>query len=331
MASSSPVDILFINPTVAGYNYPHAPLGLAELKAFIQARGFSAAAYDAWGLAADEDMIANALVSMPARAIGITVTSFTLDNVKRIVALARRTAAHTPIICGGPHPSYDPANFLRFNPDVDAVVFGEGEETLAELLKILNDRSLWRGVQGLAYRLPDESATVNPPRNARLNLDDLPFPDFASFPLRRYKPHAPYGRRQPFFNLITSRGCPFACSFCSNAVFGRHVRLKSAGRVFEEVSWVHREFGAREVHFYDDVFTINKDRASDFCERMIASRLPVGWSMTTRVDLVSEELLRLAYRAGCRLVTFGVESGDDAILLRAGKSYTTEQIGRAHV
>jgi len=329
MATLPELDILLVNPAVADYPYPHLPLGLAELKAWLDQREFRTAVLDTWAEGLSDLQIRDFIEVRPSSALGITVTSFTLDHAKRIAAIAKSVAPAMRVIAGGPHPSYDPANFLTYNPDFDVVVVGEGEATLAALLSAGTDASKLSQIDGLAFRGPDGRLSVNPPRQTRMDLDALPLPAFGAFPVQRYLPHAPYGRRKPYFNLISSRGCPFTCVFCSNSVFGQRVRLKSAARVYQEVEWVRTSFGAREVHFYDDVFTINAGRVMEFCNLMIANRNPVIWSCTTRVDLVTQEMLHLMRKAGCWLVTFGVESGSDAVLRLVDKKYTKDQVRAA--
>jgi anaerobic magnesium-protoporphyrin IX monomethyl ester cyclase len=327
-SSNNPV-IVFINPAVQNYYFPHLPLGLAELSAYVQRAGFIVSAIDAWAEKSTDAELRDFFCLHQIPAVGITITSFTMPDAKRIAGIIKSASPATLVVAGGHHPSYDPENYLKFNPQFDCVIFGEGEETCVDWLSRLHDRQSWRHIKGLAYREDDSHIRTNPPRDPLPRLDDLPLPNFTGFPLEKYTPHAPYGRRKPYFNLISSRGCPYACTFCSKSVFGRHIRLKSAQRVVEEIDYVCGTYGAKEVHFYDDVFTINKERLAQICNMLLEKKRDVIWSCTTRVDLVDREMLALMKRAGCWLVTFGVESGSDAILGNIDKSYTTAQVRTA--
>ncbi len=163
------------------------------------------------------------------------------------------------------------------------------------------------------------------PRSPIKNLDDLPKPAREMFNLDLYRPHPPYGRKWRYMNEITSRGCPFQCAYCSKSVFGSTFRAMSPDRVVSDIVELVERYDVREIHFYDDDFTLKRERAFEIFEKLARADTKVIWSCTTRCDLVDPELLRLMKRAGCWMISYGVESGNDRLLqiIRKGISKTT--------
>jgi radical SAM superfamily enzyme YgiQ (UPF0313 family) len=160
-------------------------------------------------------------------------------------------------------------------------------------------------------------------------LDSLPRPARHLFPLEKYHPHAPYGRRWRYVNEITSRGCPFHCAYCSKSVFGDSYRAFSPERVVDDIRELVARYHVREIHFYDDDLTMNRKRAVEIMERMTAAKLDLIWSCTTRCDLVDAELLGLMKKAGCWMISYGIESGNEALRNTVEKGVSREQIEAA--
>ena len=183
-------------------------------------------------------------------------------------------------------------------------------------------------VKGLLYR--DNGKIINNGRAAPIkNLDALPFPARDLFPLFKYRTHPPYRLHNAYATLITSRGCPYQCTYCTKSVSGQNFRSQSAERVVKEIEFLIKEYKIKQIHFYDDDFTINMQRVEDICDRLIEKNIKILWSCVTRVDLVNERLLAKMRQAGCWLIAYGVESGNQHILDNVKKGYTLKKIKHA--
>jgi len=161
------------------------------------------------------------------------------------------------------------------------------------------------------------------------NLDSLPFPAFHLLPITKYRPHPPHGRQLPSIPIVTSRGCPYRCIYCSKSVFGGKYRASSPTYIADEIEYLMDKFNVREITFYDDVFTLNKKRVIAICEELERRRIEIPWTCETRVNLVNEELVEKMKKAGCYMIAYGVESGTQEILDNLKKDITLEQATRA--
>ena len=180
-------------------------------------------------------------------------------------------------------------------------------------------------VRGLGWR--DRGAiVVNPDRAFLRNLDDLPMPLHHLLPLDRYRMPMIKG---PYTFIVTSRGCPAGCTYCIKHVSYQYsVRLRSPGKLVEEMALL-RSLGVHHIHMYADLFTVNREQVVELCRLIIDAKLGVTWTANSRVDYVDEEMLHLMGRAGCMLIAWGIESGNELILKRAHKGYKMEQAHRA--
>jgi anaerobic magnesium-protoporphyrin IX monomethyl ester cyclase len=160
-------------------------------------------------------------------------------------------------------------------------------------------------------------------------MDSLPFPAYHLLPRRKYKPHPPHGLASPFAAIVTSRGCPYRCAYCSKPVFGSKFRAQSPARVVEEVTYLKEKFGVKEIAFYDDIFTLDKKRAHDIAEATIQKGIKIFWTCEARVNLVDRELLYHMKQAGCYAIAYGIESASPDILKTLKKDITLEQVEAA--
>ncbi len=228
------------------------------------------------------------------------------------------------LVAGGPLPTCDPAPFLRF---FDVVVRGEGEQTLLDLLQALKEGAELAGVPGIAIRR-DGAVTVTQDRALRQDLDGV------AFPARDLLPNESYirqGRRRQGYSITTvlsSRGCPYRCEFCSNVVFGSSYRERSPQNVVDEIQAALR-LGYDRISFADDVFTMRRARVKQVCEEIRRRGLKFHWECLGRVDSLDEPTARLMKAAGCSRVFFGIESGNDRILKLMNKGITTGQAAGA--
>jgi anaerobic magnesium-protoporphyrin IX monomethyl ester cyclase len=257
--------------------------------------------------------------------LGLTCLTNNFEASLELAALARAAHPTLKTVFGGAHPSVDPAGVAACD-EVDVVVYGEGESTLRELLK-RNPEGAWaEGVAGCAYKDQGE-IRVNPPRDLIEDLDTLPFPARELMDIQKYRLFSDDGL--PVYTLLSSRGCPYSCSYCFKGVFGSRFRARSASNVLAEIKALQRSYEARHLYFGDDIFMLKPGRVREICEGMLKEELHLSWSCLARVDAVTPELLDVMKRAGCVQIHYGIESGCDEILKGINKKIDLENVEKA--
>ena len=258
-----------------------------------------------------------------AAILGVGCISDTLPFA--VAALAEFKTRHpgTTVILGGPGPTGVARDLVEAFPFIDVVVAGEGEETTLEVMRCLTDRggasnpqadasAGLAGVSGISYRA-EGCVHTNPARERIRDLDRLPFPLYDAVALEKY----------PMVNIVSSRGCPYHCTFCDVApMWSRKNFRRSVESVVDEIKYLRTRFGRRYFEFTDETFILSQDRVLDFCARLKQERLDVKWTATGRVNLVTRELLAEMASAGCEAMFFGIESGSDTVLERVRKDFT---------
>ena len=306
-------------------DYP--PLGLAYLAAVLEHAGHQVGGFD-FGLEPDiplEDDVRRVCAFDP-HVVGITAMTSVYHSALEAATLLKAYLGR-PIVIGGPHPTVYPERVLAESPVIDYVVRGEGEETTLELVHALDggNRDL-HAINGLTYRLRGE-IIANPDRALIDNLDALPFPARHLFDPKRYALSTPEG--QPMTTILSSRGCPYNCSYCFKSIVGRTYRQRSPGNIIAELRQVVDKYGIRNFYFIDDLFTIDLRRLNAITEQFIAENLDIRWQCLGRVDRVNPETLQKMHAAGCRRIHYGIESGNQEILQRVGKGIRLEQVRQA--
>lgn len=231
-------------------------------------------------------------------------------------------------IAGGAHATNEPESCIN-EVGVDAAVISEGEAVLPDLLA--NEE--WSNFTGVVYKNKDGTIIKNEKRQPIQDLDSIPFPSRHLIDFSKYAGTAELGfflnKNEKWTPVITSRGCPFLCTFCANwRVMGRNTRDRSPENVVEELKEIKHKHGINAVVFVDDTFTLRPPRIKKLCELMIQENLDMKWSCQTRVD-TSKESLQLMKKAGCHLVAFGVESGSNKVLKNVKKATNVDVIRRA--
>lgn len=312
----------------------HPPIGLAYLAAALNGR-HEVAVLDAlaegyeneidvtdelvrYGLSF-EDIKAAILAEAPD-VVGVSVPfSAQVDNVRTICRMVKETDKKVITILGGAHPSSEPGSLLE-DGNVDFVVIGEGEDTLSELLTRIDKSSDFADLEGIGFK-KDCAIKVNPKKHYREDLDSLPFPDWDSLPIEKYfkinNPHGSPARRVPFFPMVTSRGCPFECIFCSiHNLWGRNYRKRSAANVLAEIGHLVKRFGVKELLFEDDNLTLDRARAMAIFCGMIDKGCGLSWNVPNgvAVQTLDDEVLTKMRDSGCYAISIGVESGDERVL-----------------
>jgi tRNA A37 methylthiotransferase MiaB len=247
---------------------------------------------------------ATALCSSDPDMVGFMTEDESYQHVLQISREIKRIKPDCIIVLGGPHASAVAAATLKSWECIDYIVRGEGEITFPELIRsCMEDRS--RPVPGVWYRSRHGEVAFGGERPLIGELDTLPYP--------AYELYHPDPDEEIFFEV--GRGCPFQCTFCSTAPFWKRThRVKSAGRILEELLHVLRLYGNRRMHFTHDLFTTNKAWVREVCQTLLNAGVPVSWTCSSRTDTVDAELLELMGTAGCSAIYFGLESGSPRIL-----------------
>ncbi|MFC1840473.1 B12-binding domain-containing radical SAM protein [Thermodesulfobacteriota bacterium] len=226
------------------------------------------------------------------------------------------------IIVGGPHASYFHKEVLKECRAIDVVIRHEFDTKIAGVVSCISDLSV---AKGITFR---EGENIVDKGDGEMceDLDSLPFPDRNSIPWEWYL-EAWYSR-QPFMNMMTSRGCPYHCAFClwPQSMYGHKQRFRSIDNVFSEIKDLKERYDLREINIDDGTFTTKKDRVMEFCDRMQRERLNVIWTCNGRVDNLDDEMLLEMKKAGCKMIRLGIESGSQEILDKIKKGLTLKQI-----
>lgn len=279
------------------------------------------------------------------------LTAPTLENDMYGCFLAHARGAKT--IAFGTHITPIPVETMRPYPSLDFALVGEPDLTIRDLLDHLegkiDERSPhikamfektdpgykpsfnedgtvnMRGIKGIAWRDGDQ-IKLNFPRPFVADLDDMPIPMHELLPLQKYR--MPY-IKGPFTFIVTSRGCPAGCTYCIKHVSYQYsTRIRSPKLIMEEM-WTLKKLGIHNIHMYADLFTVNRDQVIELCKLMIEENIQLKWTCNSRVDFVDEEMLTLMGKAGCRLISWGIESGNEQILKHARKGAYPDKAERA--
>jgi len=252
--------------------------------------------------------------------VGITSTTSMIPDAYAIAKIAKRYNENVKIVMGGPHVTFLPERTFQECPYIDFIVRGEGELTFRELIDSLERDRDPSNILGLSINLRDKVRN-NPPRPLIKDIDTIPMPSYDLLPMEKYQAN---GVR--FGTVMTSRGCPFNCAFCSSSLqFGKRWRGHSDSRVIEELKHLHEKYRIREIEFLDDTFTLNKHRAIRIARRIVKEGLDISWSASSRVDTFTEEVAEAMKKSGCHTIYFGIESGSRKTLNFIGKRITPEQ------
>ena len=296
------------------------PLGLGYVAACLKKAGITVELVDCTFLRQDE-ALEKVRRSQP-RIIGMQVMFSMKEKALELARLLKKDCEL--LVAGGPLPTSDPEEFLR---SFDVVVVGEGEQTMLELVRAVQNVTSLMNVKGIAFREKDK-VKVTPPRDFIKDLDSIAFPSREFFNHRAYMRYFKEKFGYTETSVITSRGCPFNCDFCSRPVFGNSFRSRTAANIVDEVEVVHK-LGYERVWFADDCFTLDRKRLLNICDELVRRRANVSWECLSRVDTVDGQIAQKMKQAGCVRVFFGIESGNDLILRIMKKQVTTKQAERA--
>ena len=298
----------------SAFRFP--PLGLGYLASSLEKSGYHPQILDCTFLT-QEDAFQRA---NDAKADIVGVYSMVTMRSNSLMFARRLRDRCDLLVAGGPLPSCDPGSFWD---DFDLVVRGEGESAIVEIVQAYETDSGYDKIAGLAYHQGDRTVETQR-RELQLDLDQIPFPARNLFPNRMYMDHWKKHFGYSATTVMTTRGCPFSCEFCSNAVFGTSYRERSSENVLNEVEEA-LALGYERIHFADDVFTLNKKRIMQICKDILDRSLDFKWECLGRVDSIDKTTAAAMKRAGCDRILFGIESGDESTLGLMGKRISLEQ------
>lgn len=322
------MNILLVNPPPRKpnpeENFIVPPLGLAYLGAVLERNGIDVSILDSYALQQSWGEYENEIKKTKADIIGFTGMTPVIDRTMKAIRIARTYCQK--IILGGAHATSNIRDSIN-NQDIDYVVYGEGEETIVELVKALETNSGFKDIRGLAYKNKDNEIIINPERPLIENLDALPNPAYHMLPVKKYT--YPLFRNKNTLTLITSRGCPYNCIFCDKKVFGNRWRPRSPENVVNEIEELHEKYKIKSFIFYDDLFTVDDKRVTEICKLLIDKNTGVEWKCEGRVNIIQKETLNWMKKAGCKIIAYGVESGVQTNLDYLRKNTATSQITEA--
>ncbi len=262
--------------------------------------------------------------------VGISAHSSEIENGGKVAHYIKEHRPEIPVVVGGHHASAVPRETLSEYPAFDYLIQGEGERSFAAFVQAYLAGEDLDTLRGLAYR-SEEGIRVNPHEELIDDLDQLPLTAREKIDMGRYQPKPATGNflRLPSTGIMASRGCPFACAYCSKGVWHRSLRFRSPENVVREIESCIERYRTYDFRFYDDALTSPSWDLSLFCSLLLNNRIRISWNCYSRVDQVDEEKLRLMKEAGCYHIKYGVEFGTDKALRLSRKNTTLEQARRA--
>lgn len=330
------VDILLVNPPLtleerygafASVGSQTPPLGLCYLAAMVRKSGYSVSILDAPALDLDLRKTVHVIENSRAGLIGITATTVSIIRASELAQGIRACGVRAPILIGGPHVSALPEQTLTEFPEFDLGVINEGEYTLIDIIEAYKSGSQYHDIAGIVFRDKGEIVKTQP-RALIPDLDVLPFPAWDMIPdLATYYKPAPHSYYQlPSTSIMTSRGCNGQCTFCARPFMGEKYRSNSPEYTMSMVDHLVRQYGIKDIMFYDDNFLLDRGRVLKICDDMLSRDYRISWSCLARTDLTPKDFYETINRAGCWEIAYGIESGDQDVLNNMKKQVKIERV-----
>ena len=327
------MDVLILHPSTFRKNYGDyadaggrtQPLGICYLAGFLEKNGIDVGILDADILDLTFEQSIEEIEKKSPKILMISILTTTYDSVIKLSNKLKEKNPSLKIIVGGPHLATYPESTMK-NKCFDVGVVGEAEYITLELVQHILKEENFQSMKGIVY-LANDALVKNPPGDIIQDLDELPIPAYHLLPsMDLYHPQIHTYKYQPVVPMITSRGCPYRCIFCDQGVFGKRFRYISGKKVVDQMEELQKRYGIREVTFYDDVFTLNKERIYEMCDEIEKRKLKIAWNCSSRADHLDKNLLKRMKEAGCWMIGMGIESGNQEILDFIKKDVKLEKI-----
>jgi len=299
-------------------------MGLVNLAGYLRSKDVSVRILDALNLGLSIDATLDYVKNHKPSYVGITATTNMIFRSAELADEIKKRFPHIVTIIGGSHVSALPEETMERFPSFDVGVFGEGEKTLFE---IINTGKIDDSIPSIVFK-KNGTVTKTAARGYIENLDELPFPAYDlmdKFP-DLYRPTPNNYSALPVAPVVSSRGCPFACTFCDRAVFGRKLRAYSVDYTISLLKDLQNRYKIKDVCFYDDIFILNKNKLYEFIDKKEKSNLDIAWSCEGRIDALEEQTLKDMKKAGCWQISYGIENGSQKILDGFNKNINVNQI-----
>lgn len=314
--------ILLINPSYPFEEFPRLLVTIPYLASALRAEGHEVEILDLLLARTTPDKIERRMQRFRPQLVGITSVTLNHHIANSIGEVVRKCDERVPIVMGGPHASFEIQGSFRDLPALDYIGIGEGEHTMIELARSLEKKLDVRDVRGLALR-HDGKIVRTPPRPLEDDLDRLPNPARDLVPLARYLAFDSHA------SVVTSRGCPYECVFCSAPAWtGRSVRYRTPSLCVDEIEDLAAT-GFTEITIEDDLFTLHRKHFMAVCGELIRRDTGIRWNAFSRVDTISPEIVETMARAGCQAICYGVESGSQEVLDLVKKRSSLDKVKEA--
>ena len=295
------------------------PLGLGYIASSLEKAGFEVDVIDAIALTLSKEEVSLRIKEFNPRIVGITAMTPTIKGAFEAAEIAKNLVKITLI--GGVHMSIFPFETLQ-RDSVDFGIIGEGEESMVQFCKAVENDESYEDVEGLCYK-KDGRIIIGQPKFIS-NVDSLPMPSYHLLPMEKYSSIIGL---HPASTMMGSRGCPYLCGFCYKTPSDKKYRIRSVEKIVDEIEFLIKNYGLKEIMFYDDIMP--QQYAADLSNEIIKRNVKISWQTPERVNLVNPDLLKLMAKAGCRILRFGVEQGDPDQMAFVEKRINPEQVKEA--
>lgn len=324
--------VLFVNPpqTASKYKFMGViapPLGIAYMAGVLQENNIDIEILDASAEDMDFKDVEKELLKRKPDLVALTALTPTIGRALETAQVVKETLPDSIVVMGGYHPTF---NFIETLEDenVDIVIRGEGEYIMLNLVQALENQSSLHDVKGIVFEDKNsKEIVVNPEAPLIQDLDELPFPALNLLPMKKYRL---LDMDTHMTTMITTRGCPMQCSFCSSAAMhGKKIRERSVENIVDEIEYLNTNYDIDTIAFMDDTFTLKKRKVMAICDEILKRNIEIMWGCTSRVDTLDEKLLKKMKEAGCITIFIGVESADQQQLDNMCKNTTIAKIENA--
>lgn len=324
--------VLFVNPpqTASKYKFMGViapPLGIAYMAGVLQENNIDVEILDASAEDMDFKDVEKELLKRKPDLVALTALTPTIGRALETAQVVKETLPNSIVVMGGYHPTF---NFIETLEDenVDIVIRGEGEYIMLNLVQALENQSSLHDVKGIVFEDKNsKEIVVNPEAPLIQDLDELPFPALNLLPMKKYRL---LDMDTHMTTMITTRGCPMQCSFCSSAAMhGKKIRERSVENIVDEIEYLKTNYDIDTIAFMDDTFTLKKRKVMAICDEILKRNIEIMWGCTSRVDTLDEKLLKKMKESGCITIFIGVESADQQQLDNMCKNTTIAKIENA--